>query len=123
MNLMLIFALAGAPDLTAPDAPSQNWRPWTNGVLVIAAAILVIFCLALAIIWAIKGRKTAQQFAATSASEPNNSSDIKNWLGFKKRHRKYKRRFPSLAENRGLPPKRTERQNSELSEPDLREHS
>ncbi len=99
-----MFSAIGAPDLMAPDAPVQTWKPWLHDVLIIAAAVLVLFCIVLALIWIIRGKRNSDPaLNSLSGKAPD-----KGWLGLRKRHRKYKRRFPTLAETGGLPPKRTE---------------
>ncbi|MGC8830239.1 MAG: hypothetical protein ACP5MG_10720 [Verrucomicrobiia bacterium] len=114
MKSILFFSALGSSDLMAPDAPVQNWKPWTQGALMIVAAVLVLFCLALAVIWAVKGRKSIQQFSVTA--EAKNAAADNGWFGFKKRRRKYKKRFPTLAENGGLPPRRKNQDNQEQTQ-------
>lgn len=109
---MPFFAALGTPDLMAPDAPVQTWKNWIHDVLIISAAVLALFCIALAIIWAARGRNSrALEVQSAAPDTAENKSEVKTWFGFKKRRRKYKRRFPTLAESGGLPPKRTGSEN------------
>ncbi len=103
------FFLALTPsDLSAPVEPVQSLNPWVYSVLIIAAAVLTLFCIALTIIWIFKNR--GESVENTNGSPENGQT--KNWLGLKKRHRKYKRRYPTLADVKGLPPKRSETNNN-----------
>jgi hypothetical protein len=103
------FFLALTPsDLSVPVEPVQSLNPWFHSVLIVVAAVLTLFCLALSIIWIFKNSSKPEK-------QPNGSPEngqTKNWLGLKKRHKKYKRRYPTLADVKGLPPKRSESNNN-----------
>ncbi len=103
------FFLASTPsDLPVPATPVQNLSPWVYSVLIVVAAVLVLFCIALLIIWVFKNSNKTEE----KSDAPPQNGQAKNWLGLKKQHRKYKRRYPTLADVGGLPPKRTESNNN-----------
>lgn len=106
-----LFLASTPPELPVPSTPAQNLSPWVHSIIIVAGSMLALFCVALAIIWIFKnGNKTKEN----SDASPENGQ-AKNWLGFKKRHKKYKKRYPTLADVGGLPPKRTETNNNPQS--------
>lgn len=98
-----ILSAVNTADLLAPDTYPQPSSPWLSNVLIVLGIILALFCVALMIVWTFREKKPA---IATDPIKNNNSSGEKGLFFQKHRHRKYKRRFPTLAEKGGLPPKK-----------------
>lgn len=103
-----ILSAVNVADLLAPDAPLEPSSPWLTEILIIIGLLLSLFCVALMIIWVFRERKPA--IVAEQGVSHVNSGSTGRWGTFisKRRHRKYKKRFPTLAEKGGLPPKKEE---------------
>ena len=105
-----ILSAVNTAELLAPDTYPKPSSPWLSNILIILGLILALFCVALMIVWAFRERKP---LIATDPETKNDVTTKERGLFFQKsRHRKYKRRFPTLAEKGGLPPKK-ENQNYE----------
>ncbi|MCX7872292.1 MAG: hypothetical protein N2487_03300 [Verrucomicrobiae bacterium] len=89
-----------------PGALPEASNPWLSEALIVVGLILALFCVALMIIWALKEKKTVVATEKTTNHDNSNSSG--GWGSFfsKRHHRKYKKRFPTLAEKGGLPPRK-----------------
>lgn len=108
-TINVILSAINPADLFAPDAMEKPSSPWLSEVLIVLGLVLALFCVALMIVWVFREKKAEIVMETATKQDSSVSSTGLGALLNKHRHRKYKRRFPTLAERGGLPPKKGER--------------
>lgn len=103
LNLSKVtLLLETPPDLNAPDAPVPIWKAWTKDFFAIIILSLVILAFLAILAYLIRRKKTSTIKIDNRYEELEDDLSLFNRKS--KRKRKYKRRYPTLAETGGLPP-------------------